>query len=86
MVAAMLAAFSVGVWLSALNVAYRDVQYVVPFLIQAWLFVTPVAYPTDLGPRATCDGSPDSTRCRGSIDFGPLGAAGQRASPLAAWS
>jgi lipopolysaccharide transport system permease protein len=46
MVAAMIAAFSVGVWLSALNVAYRDVQYVVPFLIQAWLFLTPVAYPT----------------------------------------
>jgi len=46
MVATMLAAFSVGVWLSALNVAYRDVQYVVPFLIQAWLFITPVAYPT----------------------------------------
>ena len=46
MVAAMLASFSVGVWLSALNVAYRDVQYVVPFLIQAWLFLTPVAYPT----------------------------------------
>lgn len=46
MVSAMIAAFSIGVWLSALNVAYRDVQYVVPFLIQAWLFLTPVAYPT----------------------------------------
>ena len=46
MVSTMLAAFSVGVWLSALNVAYRDVQYVVPFLIQVWLFLTPVAYPT----------------------------------------
>ena len=51
MVAAMLAAFSVGVWLSALNVAYRDVQYVVPFLIQAWLFLTPVAYPTTSIPE-----------------------------------
>jgi lipopolysaccharide transport system permease protein len=51
MVAAMLAAFSVGVWLSALNVAYRDVQYVVPFLIQAWLFLTPVAYPTSSIPE-----------------------------------
>jgi len=49
--AAMLAAFSVGVWLSALNVAYRDVQYVVPFLIQAWLFLTPVAYPTTSIPE-----------------------------------
>ena len=46
MVGAIIAAFSVGVWLSALNVAYRDVQYVVPFLIQAWLFITPVAYAT----------------------------------------
>lgn len=51
MVAAMLAAFSVGVWLSALNVAYRDVQYVVPFLIQAWLFLTPVAYPVSAVPE-----------------------------------
>ncbi len=51
LVAAMLAAFSVGVWLSALNVAYRDVQYVVPFLIQAWLFLTPVAYPTTSIPE-----------------------------------
>lgn len=50
MVAAMLASFSVGVWLSALNVAYRDVQYVVPFLIQMWLFITPVAYPATSVP------------------------------------
>jgi lipopolysaccharide transport system permease protein len=46
LVAVILAAASVGVWLSALNVAYRDVRYVVPFLTQIWLFVTPVAYPT----------------------------------------
>ena len=52
MVATMIAAFSVGVWLSALNVAYRDVQYVVPFLIQAWLFITPVAYPTTSIPES----------------------------------
>ena len=51
MVSTMIAAFSVGVWLSALNVAYRDVQYVVPFLIQAWLFITPVAYPTSSVPE-----------------------------------
>jgi lipopolysaccharide transport system permease protein len=51
MVAACLASISVGVWLSALNVAYRDVQYVVPFLIQAWLFITPVAYPTSSVPE-----------------------------------
>lgn len=51
LVCTMIAAFSVGVWLSALNVAYRDVQYVVPFLIQAWLFLTPVAYPTSSVPE-----------------------------------
>jgi lipopolysaccharide transport system permease protein len=38
------AAVSVTLWLSALNVRYRDVQYTVPFLTQAWLFATPVAY------------------------------------------
>jgi lipopolysaccharide transport system permease protein len=51
MLSAMIASFSVGVWLSALNVAYRDVQYVVPFLIQAWLFITPIAYPTASVPE-----------------------------------
>ena len=52
LVSALVAAFSVGVWLSALNVAYRDVQYVVPFLIQVWLFITPVAYPpTSIPPQ-----------------------------------
>jgi lipopolysaccharide transport system permease protein len=35
----------VGIWLSALNVEYRDVRYVVPFFVQIWLFVTPVIYP-----------------------------------------
>ncbi len=35
----------VGVWLAALNVEYRDVRYVVPFLVQLWLFLTPVIYP-----------------------------------------
>jgi lipopolysaccharide transport system permease protein len=38
-------ALGVGIWLAALNVAYRDVRYVVPFVIQLWLFVTPVIYP-----------------------------------------
>ncbi|MCR4337915.1 MAG: ABC transporter permease [Candidatus Omnitrophica bacterium] len=37
-----------GFWLSALNVLYRDVRYVVPFLLQIWLFVTPVIYPVSL--------------------------------------
>ncbi len=39
-------ALGVGLWMSALNVEYRDVRYVVPFLVQIWLFITPVIYPT----------------------------------------
>jgi lipopolysaccharide transport system permease protein len=39
-------ALGVGLWMSALNVKYRDVRYVVPFLVQIWLFITPVIYPT----------------------------------------
>jgi lipopolysaccharide transport system permease protein len=38
----------VGLWLSALNVQYRDVRYVVPFIVNFWLFSTPVAYPSSL--------------------------------------
>ncbi|MEJ2420316.1 MAG: ABC transporter permease [Acidobacteriota bacterium] len=41
-------ALGVSLWLSALNVQYRDVQHTVPFLIQIWLFMTPVIYPTSL--------------------------------------
>lgn len=48
---AILAALSVGIWLSALNVAYRDVRYAVPFLIQLWLFATPVVYPAGMVPE-----------------------------------
>ena len=39
---------SAGLWLSALNVRYRDVRYAVPFLTQIWLFATPIAYPSSL--------------------------------------
>jgi lipopolysaccharide transport system permease protein len=45
---ALCAALGIGLWLSALNVQYRDVRYVVPFLTQFWLFITPVAYPSSL--------------------------------------
>lgn len=45
---AMVTALGAGLWLSALNVHYRDVQYVVPFLVQFWLFLTPIAYPSSL--------------------------------------
>ena len=44
------AALSVGLWLSALNVKYRDVRYTIPFLAQLWLFITPVAYSSSLVP------------------------------------
>jgi lipopolysaccharide transport system permease protein len=44
---AVAAALSVGVWLAALNAKYRDVRYVVPFLAQAWMFLSPVVYPAD---------------------------------------
>jgi lipopolysaccharide transport system permease protein len=42
---AMATALAFGLWLSALNVMYRDVQYIIPYLIQLWLFLSPVAYP-----------------------------------------
>src|SRR5215510_10625822 len=44
-------AFGVGLWLSALNVRYRDVRYVLPFLSQIWMYATPVAYPLSLVPE-----------------------------------
>jgi len=44
-------AFSVGLWLSAINVQYRDVRYTIPFIIQFWLFATPVAYSASLVPE-----------------------------------
>jgi lipopolysaccharide transport system permease protein len=40
-----------GLWLSALNVHFRDVKYVVPFLIQFWMFATPIVYPSSLLPQ-----------------------------------
>ena len=43
-------AVAVGLWLSAINVRFRDVQYALPFLIQSWLFVSPVAYSASLVP------------------------------------
>lgn len=43
-------ALGVGLWLSALNVRYRDVRYAMPFMIQFWLFCTPIAYSSSLVP------------------------------------
>lgn len=48
---AVLTAASVAVWLSALNVAYRDVRYATPFLLQLWLFASPIVYPATLIPE-----------------------------------
>lgn len=45
---AILTALAAGLWLSALNVQYRDVRYAVSFLTQFWMFATPVAYPSSL--------------------------------------
>ena len=47
---AIVTATAVGVWLSALNVQYRDVQQMVPFLVQAWMYASPVAYSAGLIP------------------------------------
>lgn len=45
---ALATAFASSLWLAAVNVRFRDVRYVMPFLVQFWLFVTPVAYPSSL--------------------------------------
>jgi lipopolysaccharide transport system permease protein len=45
-------ALGIGMWTSALNVKYRDVRYAVPFLIQLWMFVTPIIYPLAFIPRS----------------------------------
>jgi len=42
------AGLGIGLWLSALNVEYRDVRYAIPFLLQFWMFSTPIAYPSSL--------------------------------------
>jgi lipopolysaccharide transport system permease protein len=47
---ALLSTLGVGLWLAALNVSYRDVGYVIPFLMQAWFYATPVVYSTSLIP------------------------------------
>ena len=48
---AFITSLGTGFWFSALNVKYRDVRYIVPFLIQIWLFATPIAYPSNLVPE-----------------------------------
>jgi lipopolysaccharide transport system permease protein len=48
LILAFVTALGAGMWLSVLNVQYRDVRHVVPFLTQVWLFATPIAYPSSL--------------------------------------
>jgi lipopolysaccharide transport system permease protein len=45
-------ALGIGIWFSALNVKYRDVRHVLPFLTQVWMFATPVVYPSSLVPES----------------------------------
>lgn len=48
---ALMTALGAGLWLSAMNVRFRDVQYILPFLVQFWMFATPIAYPSSLLPQ-----------------------------------
>jgi lipopolysaccharide transport system permease protein len=45
---ALMTSLGVGLWLSAMNVQFRDVRFTIPFLTQFWLFMTPIAYPSSL--------------------------------------
>lgn len=47
---AILSAFGIGLWLTALNVKYRDIKFVVPFVVQLWMYSSPVAYSISLIP------------------------------------
>ena len=47
---AVMTALAVGLWLSALNAIYRDVRYVIPFMVQFWMFASPVVYPSTIVP------------------------------------
>jgi lipopolysaccharide transport system permease protein len=51
LVLAIMTAFAVGLWSSALNVRYRDVGAIIPFLIQVWMYASPVAYPVSVVPE-----------------------------------
>ena len=53
MLLSILAALAVGLWLSALNVQYRDIQQMVPFLLQIWMYATPIVYPITIIPEGT---------------------------------
>jgi lipopolysaccharide transport system permease protein len=46
----LVTALGTGLWLSALNVAYRDVGYIIPFIVRLWFFLTPITYSASLVP------------------------------------
>ena len=45
---AIVTALGVGLWLSAMNVQFRDVNYIIPFIVQSWMYITPIVYPSSL--------------------------------------
>ncbi len=47
----VLLAFGVGTWMAGLNVKYRDIRYALPFVVQLWMFASPIVYPTTLVPQ-----------------------------------
>jgi lipopolysaccharide transport system permease protein len=49
---AFITSLGAGLWLSAMNVQFRDVRYLVPFLTQIWMFATPIAYSSSLVPES----------------------------------
>ena len=48
---ALITSLGTGFWFSAMNAQFRDIRYIVPFIIQAWMFLTPIAYPSSLIPE-----------------------------------
>jgi lipopolysaccharide transport system permease protein len=48
---ALITALGASLWFAALNVRFRDVRYIVPFLVQLWLFLTPIAYSSEIVPE-----------------------------------
>lgn len=51
LIVAFITAMAVSLWLSALNVRYRDVKYTIPFMVQIWMYASPVVYPVNLIPE-----------------------------------
>ncbi len=51
LILAMVTALGIGLWLSALNVLYRDIGYIIPFLTQLWFYLTPIVYPASKIPE-----------------------------------